>query len=435
VIGESKVVEKSIITEIKQRIRLLNAIAAFIIFIFLAVILKYLFKPVSEVLDFLPDVSITIIILMVLGLAGIGFYMWGLVSRQIIRSIEKYSSSLDHVLAVTKDLREEIYGDILLGKIMDYSLSITNSDAGSILLIEDNKLVFKIVKGEKITELMGTAIPKNTGIAGWVAENGRPLLITDVSEDKRFNPDIDAVTGYQTKSVLCVPLMTGKGVIGVIELMNKKDDFYTKRDEEIVAYLADQAAISIARAKFYEDQKNYEIHLTDILLEAMDSQIPEMKGHPKRVAYYSNIMAKTINMSEEKRKRLYLACLMHDLGILKIKTEDKINPVEFKKHPVIGYEMIRPINFYADISPFVLYHHERYDGSGYPAKLKGEAIPLESRIIMIAEAFDTMISNTSYKVPMDFDSAIKELRRNAGTQFDPQLVEVFVNNMSREQLL
>src|SRR4030042_3294016 len=431
-VRESNVIEKSIITEIKQRIRLLNAIAAFIIITLLAVIFRYLFKPVSEVLDFLPDVSITIIILIVLCLTGIGFYMWGIVSRQIIKSIGEYSSSLDHVLAVTKDLREEIYGDILLGKILDYSLSITNSDAGSILLIEDNNLVFKIAKGEKVTELIGTSIPKNKGIAGWVAENGKSLLIADVKEDKRFNPDIDAITGYQTRSVLCVPLIMRTGVIGVIELMNKKDGFYTKKDEEMVAYLADQAAISIAKVRFYEDQKNYEIHLTDILLEAIDSQIPDMKGHSKRVAYYSNIIAKKINMSEEKRKRLYFACLMHDIGLLKIKPEDKTNRSEIKRHPVIGYEMIRPINFYADITPFILHHHERYDGLGYPSQLNGEAIPLESRIITIAEAFDTMIRHTSYKIPMDFDSAIKELKRNAGTQFDPQLVEVFVNNISQE---
>jgi putative methionine-R-sulfoxide reductase with GAF domain len=434
-VRESNVIEKSIITEIRQRIRLLNAIAAFIIITLLSVIFRYLFKPVSEVLDFLPDVSITIIILMVLGLTGVGFYMWGIVSRQILKSIEEYSKSLDHVLAVTKDLREEIYGDILLGKIMDYSLSITNSDAGSILLIEDNNLVFKVAKGERVTELIGTALPKNKGIAGWVAENGNSLLIADVKEDKRFNPDVDAVTGYQTRSVLCVPLMIKTGVIGVIELMNKKDGFYTKKDEEMVAYLADQAAISIARARFYEDQKNYEIHLTDILLETIDSQIPDMKGHSKRVAYYSNIIAKASNMSEEKRKRLYFACLMHDIGLLKIKPEDKTNRTEIKRHPVIGYEMIRPINFYADITPFILHHHERYDGLGYPSQLNGEAIPLESRIITIAEAFDTMISKTSYKIPMDFDSAIKELKRNAGTQFDPQLVEVFVNNISQELLI
>jgi HD-GYP domain-containing protein (c-di-GMP phosphodiesterase class II) len=101
---------------------------------------------------------------------------------------------------------------------------------------------------------------------------------------------------------------------------------------------------------------------------------------------------------------------------------------------VIGYEMIRPINFYADITPLILHHHERYDGTGYPAKLQGEAIPLEARIIAIAEAFDAMTSGSYYKVPVKLNEAVTELKENSGTQFDASLVEAFIKNILPDHL-
>jgi GAF domain-containing protein len=432
--GEEKAGKKAIIAEIKQKIRLLNGIAVFIVFTLIAIILRYLYKPFGDIMDFLPDISVTVIMVIVVALALIGLYLWRLVTRRILGSIEKYQNRLDSILLITKDLREEVYGDILLGKIMDYSLSLTRSDSGSVFLIEDDQLVFKVVKGEKSAELTGSKIPKGKSIAGWVADSGLSLRIGDIKKDERFNPEVDAVTGYQTGSLLCVPLIMKTGIIGGIELFNKKEEFYSARDEEIIAYLSDQAAISLTRAQFYEDQRNYEMHITDILLESIDIHVPEKMGHSKRVARYSNVIAKAINLSEEERKRLYLACLLHDVGFLKIKAEDNFKREYFIQHPVIGYEMISPINFYADIAPFILYHHERYDGLGYPEQRKGEDIPLGARIIAITDAFDVMVSETSYKVPLGFDAALEELKRNAGTQFDFWLVDEFVNNITIEHL-
>jgi GAF domain-containing protein len=204
--------------------------------------------------------------------------MWVIVSRQIIQSIEQYRDRLDRILHFTRELREEIYGDILLDKIIDYSLSITNSDAGSVLTLDGDNLVFKIVKGKRAADLIEKSIPKGTGIAGWVIEKGKSVRIADVKNDDRYNPEIDSITGYETRSVLSVPLKMRTGIIGAIELLNKKDGDYSERDEEMILYLADQAAVSIDRAKFYDDRK-LQIHVTDILLGAIDFQIPEKSGH------------------------------------------------------------------------------------------------------------------------------------------------------------
>ncbi len=425
----------SVVQEISRKFRLSISVVAFVIITLFAVIVRYVLAPAPAIQDLLPDVSLKVIIGICLFLSLVGLYYSVSISKQVLRIVKDYGNRIDRILGITSDLREEIYGDILLEKIMEYALAITNSQAGSILLADSEVLVFKIVKGEKAEQLVGTTVEKGKGISGWVAQTGKAVRITDVSRDERYNHAIDSMTGFETKSVLCVPLKTKSGVIGVLELLNKEGGYaYRERDEEVITYLAEQAAISIIKTKFVEDQKNYQIHLTEMLLEAIDFHIPEKRGHSKRVARYSNIIARGINMPEDEKKRLYFASLLHDVGFLKIHSDEAFRKEEFMRHPSVGYEMIRPINFYEDIALFILHHHERYDGYGYPSKLRGEGIPLEARIIAIAEAFDAMVSTTSYRVPVSFQEAVEELKRKAGTQFDQELVEIFVNNIEPQHV-
>ena len=421
--------KESATAEVRKKIRLLNLLVSFVTVTLLFVILRYLYGPLRQLLSFLPDTSMVVIVLFAMVVATAGLYVSKVLSGQVISKIEDYGKRLDSILTITRDIREEIYGDILLDKIMGCSLAITGSDAGSILLREDDTLVFEIVKGIKAGELPGKSIPKDTGVAGWVLLHGEPLMVEDVAKDDRYNPTIDAFTGYQTKSMLCVPLKTKAATIGVIELVNKKQGLYDDRDLEMLTYLADHAAISIERARFYDDQRNYEIHLTDILLDTIDRFLPEKRGHSRRVATYANTIAKALGMQEEKKRRLYFASLLHDIGFIRIPPEKAFEKEAFVLHPVIGYEMLHPITFYKDVAPYILYHHERFNGGGYPKDLRGDAIPLEARIIAIAEAFDSMVSKLSYRVPIDFDIALGELMKNKGGQFDPDLVDLFVRDI------
>ncbi len=427
--------EGSAIHEVDRKIRLSIATTTVVIVTLFGVILYLLHPAFRSFFDFIPEVSIHLIIALSFFLSLIGLSLFIRISRQVMRIIRDYSGKLEQLLGITRDLREEMYGDILLEKILDNAMAITNADAGSILLCEGEKLVFKIVRGEKASQLVGTVVDAGRGITGWVAENGQTVRLQDVSADSRFNADIDALTGYETKSLLCIPLTARSGVIGVLELLNKRNGHaFRQRDEDIITYLAGQAAISIIRTRFYEDQKNYEIHLTELLLEAIDVHIAEKRGHSRRVARYSNIIAKGLNMTEEQRRRIYFASLLHDVGFMKIDSEEAFRKEEYMRHPEIGYEMINPITFYADIAPLILHHHERYDGQGYPSQLAGEAIPLGARIIAVAEAFDAMVSSTSYKVPVSIGEAILELRHKAGTQFDRELVELFAANIDTQQI-
>ncbi len=401
------------------------------IFSLLFVIFRNLFPPAQHAFGFLPHASIAIILIAVLVLAVTGILFSGTLSRHIVRKIEGHNRRLDSILAITRDMKEEVYGDILLEKIIDFSLAITRSDAGSILLLDDDKLVYKIVKGSGSRGMVGKAIPKDKGIVGLVLKEGEAIAVGDVKKDSRYDESFDTFAGFQTASLLCVPLKTKSSTLGIIRILSNRQGFYSQEDIDVIHYLADQAATSIEKTRFYDDQKNYEIHLTDMLLDAIDRFMVEKKGHSKRVAQYANIIAKALDMPEAKKRRLYFASLLHDIGFLKISTEESFEKESFMMHPTIGYEMLHPITFYKDISTYVLYHHERYDGNGYPERLKGSDIPLESRIIAIAEAFDSMVSKVSYRVSVNFEVAIDELLKNRGGQFDAELVDLFVRDIKK----
>lgn len=446
---EKRDYQKTVIEGIKRKVRVLNSVFVIIIFVILLLVVRFIY----EFLNYIPFSSIMTMLVIMAVFVVAGFLLVKTISKNAIKAIDAYSSKLNTLLITSKDIHEIVHSDVLLEKIMDVSLKITGADGGSLVLLEGDKLVFKMVngallhsatiKGSKVSSLMGFTIPKSVGIIGWVIDNGSVVRVDDAKKDSRFYPDIDEVTGYETRSVLCVPLRLSSGVIGALEFVSKEYGAFNKEDDDIISYFADQAALSIEKAKFYEDEKNFEIHLTNILSNISDKLIEE-RGHSKRIAKYTLLMAQAMNMSEDEQKRLYRASLLHDIGFLDIRPEDISSVDDYRSHSQLGYEMLKPINFYADISPIILHHHERYDGKGYPSGLKADAIPIWSRMIAIAEAFDAVVSKDSYKYKMiskevipsivGIDGAIEELKRNANTQFDPKLVEVFINNISEDYI-
>ena len=434
--------KKATVGAIKRQIRVLNWSVVLILYALLLLIVRFLYV----VLDYIPTSSMVAILSIVAGLVVVGTYLANSASRNAVKKIDEYSRKLSTLLTTTRDIRAIVYGDVLLDNIVDSLLKITEADAGAILLAEKDGLVFKVVKGNAGRNLSGVSIPKSHGIVGWVVDNSSAVRVDNVKNDSRFDPEVDKITDHEISSLLCVPLKLSSGTIGALTLVNRKNSAFTSEDEDLISYFADQAAISIDRAKFYEDQKIFEIHLTDILIDVLDNIITEKRGHLRRVARYSLLMAHAMNLSDDVKKRLYRASLLHDIGFLKLRPDETLSKEDYKAHSQIAYEMLQPINFYADIAPIILYHHERYDGNGYPSGLKGEAIPLESRIIAIAEAFDAMVSKDSYKCTgkvidedvqsaiCGFHNALEELKNNAGTQFDAELIEVFVKNIDEDDI-
>jgi putative nucleotidyltransferase with HDIG domain len=194
---------------------------------------------------------------------------------------------------------------------------------------------------------------------------------------------------------------------------------------DALATLAGLAAVSLHNAELKDAQRNFFTHVTDILVHALDAHLNYHSGHGQRVAEYANRIGRELGLDDHRLQRLHFAALLHDIGMLKLDRNQQMNPRSCARHTVLGFRMLDRIRLWKDIAPVVHHHHERWDGSGYPEGLSGEAIPLEARIVALADAFDSITSRTSYKTPRSIEDAVREIRSGAGTHFDPAVVGAF----------
>ena len=171
-----------------------------------------------------------------------------------------------------------------------------------------------------------------------------------------------------------------------------------------------------------------------VSIEARD---PHTQGHTMRVTEYAIALARMLGWNKTKLEEVRLGCAMHDLGKIAIPDHVLLKPgkltdeefASIKTHPVVGARMIQGIQYLEPARPYILHHHERYDGRGYPDKLEGEQIPPEGRLTAIADAFDAMTSNRIYRSGMGQERALEEIQNGAGKQFDPAMAAVFVRAM------
>ena len=192
--------------------------------------------------------------------------------------------------------------------------------------------------------------------------------------------------------------------------------------------------------QLYMDLRENYLNTVEALVQALEAKDTYTSGHSSRVGKLAASMAAEMKMSEEKMEFLKYASVLHDVGKIGVSEfilnkKDKLLDSEWesiRNHPVIGEEIIKKIKFMYDIGQVTRHHHERYDGRGYPDGLNGETIPLESRIIAVADTYDAMTSNRSYRNAKTHEEAVAELCRVAGTQLDPKLVEIFCTVVSVE---
>lgn len=194
--------------------------------------------------------------------------------------------------------------------------------------------------------------------------------------------------------------------------------------------------------KLYMDMKNIHLSTIETLSKTIEAKDPYTSGHANRVMEYSVLLAEEYGLSESKIQKIRTAAVLHDIG--KIAINDNIlnkatgltseEYAEIKKHPSVGADIISNMDLFKDIKGIVKYHHERYDGKGYPDGLKGEEIPIEACILAIADSYDAMTTDRPYRKALDKEVALEEILSNTGTQFHPELARIFVKKIREQEV-
>jgi len=354
-----------------------------------------------------------------------------------LKKLEKQILQLNALNKISFDLTETTDLEVLLNKIIKYAAEIVEGEAASILLLDKVKreLYFKASLGKKSQEIKEYKVKVGQGIAGWVAEKGESLIINDVTRDNRWNKDFDNAIKFKTKSIICVPLRSEKEIVGVMEVINKKDKTSFDKDDEIILNsFTNQVVIALSNANIIKDLNNYFVNIIEILIQAMENEPLGPKGHFVKVAQLATQMGNKLGVTGKDYENLYYASLLHDLGKMKVKRKIDINfkaeenlnlfQDEVSIHPVVGANMLKQINLFKDLIPMVRHHHENYNGTGYPDGLRGEEIPLGSRIIAVVEDYIKILYNKAIKSPAENDEALKRLFSLAGTKYDPKVINV-----------
>jgi diguanylate cyclase (GGDEF)-like protein len=238
------------------------------------------------------------------------------------------------------------------------------------------------------------------------------------------------------EELLAVPIYVRDELSGVIVCVG--GDFSAMEDEVLLA-LGDHAGAILHNARLHGELRGAYLATVTLLAEAIQAKDPFLRGHSEEVSEYVGAVADRLDVDGERRERLVFGSLLHDVGKIGISERilhkpGRLTPEELaivQLHPRIGYRLVEQVPALEPMAPAILHHHERYDGDGYPSGLRGEQIPLEARIIAVADAFSAMTADRPYRDRMPLEEACAELERNAGTQFDPEIVRVFVEEVRR----
>lgn len=252
--------------------------------------------------------------------------------------------------------------------------------------------------------------------------------------DNNFVPPSDGRFGRHIRNLVAVPMVAEDYHIGMLVGINKLTGEFDSVDMKLISSVGDQAAVFLANHRLYADLQDLLMGVLHALTASIDAKDPYTCGHSQRVARIAKRLAQECGFSAERAEQVYLAGLLHDIGKIGVPERilckaGRLTEQEYdimKRHPLLGAKILAGIRRLKDMIVAIRTHHERPDGTGYPGGMVGQEVPIEGLIIGLADAFDSMTSDRTYREALSLEDVIKEIRKHTGTQFDPEVVQSFL---------
>ncbi len=349
-------------------------------------------------------------------------------NARLIKGLERANKKLNENVAEMAKLNKELE---------NYSLEIAKANKALEWQLKNLTAVHEagktITSSLDLDTTLETILDMTSRIVGSTA--GAIKLMDEETKELQIRAESGTLSEISGSwSLFDLPLMIGDKTIGVFELVKKASGTIGEEEQQMLETMASQAAIAIENARLFEDTQQIYYETLKSLAKALEARDHYTKGHSERVANLSKSTAKELGIDEQEINAIYNAALLHDIGKIGIRDEVLLAPRKLnfeemeviRKHPTFGNAILMPLKFLGEIREYVRFHHERWDGTGYPDGRAGEDIPLASRIIAVADTFDAMTSNRPYRNELTFETAISEIQAAAGSQFDPTVVEAFV---------
>ncbi len=303
----------------------------------------------------------------------------------------------------------------------------------AIVKVEDGRTFAPVLRGDPFLRLEAAnwSQPWNTGLTGRCFRTRRPVLVNDVHAD----PDYYGTEATaDVHSELVVPITVDGELWGAVNLEEREPGAFDVDDLTLIETITAQVGSALRSVAYYDRLERAYLGTAEALAGALEAKDAYTADHAREIAEQAATVATAMGLSEAEVRDVRLAAVLHDIGKIAVPEAilNKPGPLtdaEFevvKRHTIVGEQILAPVEFLAGVCPLVRHEHERWDGGGYPDGLAGEAIPLGSRIILACDALHAMTSDRPYRKALSTATAHAELRRHAGTQFDPAVVDVLL---------